>query len=146
MIGNSEYFALSFGVAKLEQSGIDGVMHQTKIELKNLAFFARHGLMKEEAALGQRFRVDVQVQLNGSLNLESDTSEETINYVELYATVKEIFEGTRFNFIESCADAIARELLKRFEKAIEVTVVVKKPSVPVDCICDYFSAEVTRCR
>ena len=121
-------------------------MDTTKIELKNLAFFARHGLMKEEATLGQRFRVDVVVRLVDNLPLESDAPEATINYVELYDVVKEIFEGTRFNFIESCADTIARELLKRFEKAVEVTVKVKKPSVPVDCICDYFAAEVTRCR
>lgn len=121
-------------------------MHDTKIELKNLAFFARHGLMKEEAALGQRFRVDVLVHLDSALKLELDRAEETINYVDLYSVVKEVFEGTRFNFIESCADAIARELLSRFSKATKVTVIVKKPSVPVDCICDYFAAEVTRCR
>jgi len=121
-------------------------MHKTKIELKNLAFFARHGLMKEEATLGQRFRVDVVVHLDSSLKLETDTAEETINYVDLYEAIKAVFEGTRFNFIETCADAIARDILARFDKATEVTVRVKKPSVPVDCICDYFAAEVTRCR
>ncbi|MFP4069758.1 MAG: dihydroneopterin aldolase [Verrucomicrobiota bacterium] len=121
-------------------------MNQTKIELRNLAFFARHGLMKEEAKLGQRFRIDVTVLLDPGLDFQSDTEEETINYVDLYETVKKIFEGTRFNFIESSADAIAREILSRFKKAMEVTVKVKKPSVPVDCICDYFAAEVTRCR
>jgi dihydroneopterin aldolase len=36
--------------------------------------------------------------------------------------------------------------LERFDKAVEVTVKVEKPAVPVDCICDYFAAEVTRCR
>ncbi|WP_269525719.1 dihydroneopterin aldolase [Coraliomargarita parva] len=121
-------------------------MNSAKIELRNLAFFARHGLMKEEAKLGQRFRVDVQVKLDPALDLQSDSEAETINYVDLYETVKQTFEGTRFNFIESCADTIARKILERFEKALEVTVKVKKPSVPVDCICDYFAAEVTRCR
>lgn len=121
-------------------------MHKTKIELKNLAFFARHGLMKEEETLGQRFRLDVRVEIDPTLDLAADDPEQTVNYVELYALVKQIFEGTRFNLIESCADAIAREVLETFSKVVEVTVVVKKPSVPVDCICDYFSAEVTRCR
>lgn len=121
-------------------------MQRTKIELKNLAFFGRHGLLPEEAKLGQRFRLDVTVQLEPDLPLETDEADATLNYVELHDVVKAVFEGTRFNFIESCADAIAREILERFEKAIEVTVTVKKPSVPVDCICDYFAAEVTRCR
>jgi len=122
-------------------------MHKATIQLKNLVFFARHGLMKEEARLGQRFRVDVSVRLDPGLDLASDRQDETIDYVDLYETVKEVFAGKRrFNFIESSADAIARSLLDRFERAVEVTVKVKKPSVPVDCICDYFAAEVTRSR
>jgi len=121
-------------------------MNRAKIELRNLAFFARHGLMKEEAKLGQRFRIDVSVCLDPNINLGADVPEETINYVRLYETVKDVFEGTRFNLIESSAAAIADALLRRFDKALEVTVKVKKPSVPVDCICDYFAAEVTRSR
>jgi dihydroneopterin aldolase len=121
-------------------------MNKTKIELKNLAFFARHGLLAEEAALGQRFRLDVVVTIDASLDLSADDPRQTLNYVELYGLVKEIFEGTRFNLIESCADAIARRILERFDKVLEAQVTVKKPSVPVDCICDYFAAEVTRCR
>ncbi|MDQ8193442.1 dihydroneopterin aldolase [Coraliomargarita sp. SDUM461004] len=121
-------------------------MQSAKIELKELVFFARHGLLEEEAVLGQRFRVDVVVTLNPSLDLSLDSPESTVNYVELYATVKEIFTQQRFNMIEAAADRIAARVLERFAKIISITVTVKKPSVPVDCICDYFAAEVTRCR
>ncbi|MFP4203981.1 MAG: dihydroneopterin aldolase [Opitutales bacterium] len=121
-------------------------MNETRIELKNLAFFARHGLMKEEVKLGQRFHVDVNVAINPELDMRADDPEQTLDYVALFEVVREIFEGTRFNLIESCADAIARGILERFAGAMEVRVAVKKPSVPVDCICDYFAAEVTRCR
>lgn len=121
-------------------------MNKTKIELKNLAFFARHGLMKEEEALGQRFRLDVCVEIDPTLDLSVDDPHITLNYVELYALVKEIFEGKRYNLIESCADAIAQGILDRFDKAMVSHVTIKKPSVPVDCICDYFATEVTRCR
>lgn len=121
-------------------------MKKTKIELKNLAFFARHGLMKEEEKLGQRFCVDVEVELDPALDFKSDDPEQTLNYVELYDRVKAIFEGTRFKLIETCAEAIADGILDGFERAHAVRVMVKKPSVPVDCICDYFAVEVTRCR
>ena len=80
-------------------------MQTTKIELKELVFFARHGFLAEEATLGQRF-----------------------------------------NLIEAAADAMAAAILERFDKVQSVTVKVKKPSVPVDCVCEYFAAEVTRCR
>jgi dihydroneopterin aldolase len=121
-------------------------MQTAKIELKELVFFARHGLLEEEASLGQRFRVDVVAELDPTLDLSQDTPESTVNYVELFDTVKEIFTEQRFNMIEAAADRIAVTILERFSKVISVTVKVKKPSVPVDCICDYFAAEVTRCR
>lgn len=121
-------------------------MQTAKIELKELVFFARHGLLEEEAALGQRFRVDVVAELDPSLDLSQDTPESTVNYVELFETVKAVFTGRRFNMIEAAADAIASTLLEQFPKVQSVTVKVKKPSVPVDCVCDYFAAEVTRCR
>ncbi|MGB0742922.1 MAG: dihydroneopterin aldolase [Opitutales bacterium] len=121
-------------------------MNKTKIELKDLALYARHGLLKEEAELGQRFKIDVSLRLLDGLEFAEDTPKCTVNYVEVYAAVKETFEGKRFNLIESAAEAIASAILERFEKVFEVAVEVKKPSVPVDCICEYFSAEVTRCR
>jgi len=121
-------------------------MKTTKIVLKELVFFARHGLLEEEAKLGQRFHLDVVVELDPSLDLATDTPESTVNYVELFETIKEIFTEQRFNMIEAAADAIAVGILDRFTKLVSVTVEVKKPSVPVDCVCDYFAAEVTRCR
>jgi len=121
-------------------------MNKTKIELKNLAFFARHGVLQEEARLGQRFKVDVLLTLVDGLQFEEDSPEQTVDYVEIYAVVKEVLEGVRFNLIERVAEVIAAEILERFGRVMEVTVNVKKPSVPVDCICDYFAVEVTRCR
>ena len=121
-------------------------MQKTKIELKELIFFARHGLLEEEAALGQRFRIDVIAELDQDLDLQEDSPESSVNYVELYEMVEATFTGRRFNMIEAAADKIASGILKRFERVLSVTVKVKKPSVPVDCVCDYFAAEVTRCR
>jgi dihydroneopterin aldolase len=121
-------------------------MQKAKIELKELVFFARHGLLEEEAVLGQRFRVDVCVDLDPTLDLSQDTTESTVNYVALFDTVKTIFTGRRFKMIEAAADTIAAAILEQFPKVQSATVKVKKPSVPVDCVCEYFAAEVTRCR
>ncbi len=121
-------------------------MKKTKIILKELAFYARHGLTEEEAKLGQRFKVDIIVELNPETTAKKDIPAETVNYVEIYEVVETIFEGERYNLIETCADSIASALIKRFSSIEQATVLVKKPSVPVDCICDYFAAEVTVCR
>ena len=58
-------------------------MNKTKIELKNLAFFARHGVLEEEAKLGQRFKVDVLLRLVDGLRFEDDSPQRTVNYVEI---------------------------------------------------------------
>ena len=121
-------------------------MNKTRIELKNLIFFARHGVLEEEARLGQRFNVDVRLILQDGLEFEADTTEQTVNYADVYTVVKEIMENKRFNLIERLAEVIAGEILRQFNKVTEVTVTIKKPSVPVECICDYFAVEVTRCR
>ena len=121
-------------------------MRKTTIQLKNVVFYARHGLLAEEAQLGQRFYVDVQVVLSPELNIAADSPEQTVNYVALYEELKRIFTGRRYNLIESCAHAVAQDLLDAFDRIIQVAVQVRKPSVPVDCVCDYFAAEVTLCR
>ena len=118
----------------------------TSLELKDLAFFARHGALAEEAKLGQRFKLDVRLKLVDDLSYEDDRIEDAVNYADVYEVVKDVFTGFRFNLLERAAEVIATEILERFEKVVEVSVNVKKPSVPVDCICEYFSAEVTRCR
>jgi dihydroneopterin aldolase len=121
-------------------------MNKTTIELKDLAFYAHHGVLEEEAKLGQRFKVDVSLRLIDGLKFTADSPECTVNYVDVYAVVKETFEGKHYKLIESAAEAIAAAILERFKKVVEARVKVKKPSVPVDCICEYFSAEVTQCR
>ena len=45
------------------RNGFISAMKTAKIVLKELVFFARHGLLEEEAKLGQRFHLDVVVEL-----------------------------------------------------------------------------------
>ena len=97
-------------------------MKTAKIVLKELVFFARHGLLEEEAKLGQRFRLDIVVELDPLLDLSLDTPDSTVNYVELYGTIKEIFTEQRFNMIEAAADAIAVSLLERCSVKISLIV------------------------
>jgi dihydroneopterin aldolase len=121
-------------------------MNQTTIELKSLEFYARHGLLPEEAALGQRFCIDLNLRLNDGLQFQSDDIAATINYALVYERVKDIFLGHRFNLLEAAAEAIVLDLLKNFPLLAEVSIKIRKPSVPVDCICEHFAVEITRCR
>ncbi len=121
-------------------------MQETQITLKELELYAYHGVLPAEAELGQRFSIDVQLNLSKGTEFPKDVVEETVNYVAVYELVEKVFTGSRYNLIEHAAQVIADAVLSNFERVEKVQVVVRKPSVPVPCICDYFSAEVTRCR
>ena len=118
----------------------------TQIELKGLEFFAYHGVLPEEAKLGQRFSLDVVLSLDSDMRFESDAVESTVNYAEVYALVEAIFTGERFNLIERAAEAISERVLADFKRVCEVKVTVRKPSAPLPGVFEYCSAEVTRCR
>ena len=122
------------------------MMKKTKVVLKGLQFYAQHGVLKEEAKLGQRFTLDVTLVLREGLDFADDQPEATVDYAEVYHAIKEVFTSNRFHLIERCAEVVASEMIARFDKVIEATVKVKKPAAPVDCICDFFAVEVTRCR
>ncbi len=121
-------------------------MNQNKIELNQLAFYAYHGVTEEEARLGQRFYLDVKLDLSGGLDFSDDAVGSTVNYAEVYEVVKGSFQGARYNLIERAAEVVADAVLQHFNKVEVVGVKVKKPSVPVDCICHDFAVEVIRCR
>lgn len=121
-------------------------MNKTSIELKDLAFYAYHGALPQEADLGQRFKVDVHLRLIDGLDFSADRPECTVNYVEIYEVVREAFLVKRYQLIEAAAESIAVALLGHFSRVQEVTIKVKKPSVPVDSICEHFAVEVNRCR
>lgn len=121
-------------------------MNKTTIELKDLAFFAYHGVLEEEAKLGQRFKLDLRLQLVDGLSFEADSTASTVNYAEVIELVRACFVEKRYQLIERAAEVVADALLKKFDKLQQVSVTVKKPSAPVDCIFEYAAVEVTRCR
>jgi dihydroneopterin aldolase len=117
-----------------------------QITLANVAYFARHGLHPEEERLGQRFYVDLTVDIDLSAVGVSDDFADTVGYDKLLAVVGEVVAGERVNLIEVLADRIARAVLARFDKITASVVTVRKPSAPVEGILDHVAVTVRRKR
>ncbi len=115
-----------------------------KIELKGMIFYGYHGVLPEEQTLGQRFVVDVVLHLDLRAAGISDDLDATVNYVEVYQSVKSVVEGTPRKLIEAVAEEIAVNILDEYD--IEaVRVKVKKPEVPIKgSILKYASVEIFR--
>ena len=58
-----------------------------KIKLQEMAFYGHHGIDSEENTLGQRFFIDVEMDLDLSGAGESDNIEDSVNYAEVFSLV-----------------------------------------------------------
>jgi len=122
------------------------VRRSDRIRLNAMLFYAHHGALAEERALGQQFEVDVEVCGDFSRHEGSDDLHWTVDYTLLYRAVSEIFSSENFHLLETCAGVVADGLLKRFDKVDEVTVRVRKPHVPMGGVLKSVEVEVTRRR
>lgn len=121
-------------------------MGRDLIRVSRIAVFGRHGLLPEEAVLGQRFYLSLEARLDLSDSGGSDDVAGTVSYADLTQVTVDIATGRRFNLIEALAESIASAILTGFPLVEEITVRVDKPSAPVPAILDGVSVEITRRR
>ncbi len=118
-------------------------MQSDRITLKNLVFYAYHGVFAAEKELGQRFEVDVDMYGDFQASARADDIDMTVNYADVYALVKEIVEEREFDLIEALAAAISAEVLASHSLS-RVTARVRKPHAPLGGPADYVECEITR--
>ncbi|HLL29094.1 MAG TPA: dihydroneopterin aldolase [Xanthobacteraceae bacterium] len=116
------------------------------IEIAGLIIFARHGVADEEAKLGQRFSLDLELDVDFAEAIKSDRLDSTVDYGEVIAIADSAFRAKRFYLIEAAAAHVANTLLAHFAGVKSVRVKVKKPSAPVAAAIDYVAAKVERKR
>jgi 7,8-dihydroneopterin aldolase/epimerase/oxygenase len=102
-----------------------------KIFLNQMEFYGYHGVFPEETKLGQRFIVDVVLETNLKEAGKTDDLTKTINYAEIYETVKEVVEGPPFKLVEAVAEKIAENILRQFSLVSICTIKLIKPNPPI---------------
>jgi 7,8-dihydroneopterin aldolase/epimerase/oxygenase len=116
------------------------------IDIKGLVLFAKHGVQEEEARLGQRFVLDISLEVEINEAVKSDRLDSTVDYGEAVAVAESAFRSKRFYLIEAAASHVAGVLLAHFPKVKLVRITVRKPSAPVPAVIDYVAATVERKR
>lgn len=117
-----------------------------KIYVNKMEFYGYHGVFPEETRLGQRFIVDLMVEVDLKRAGESDDLVFSINYGELYVLCKEIVEGKPYKLVEAVAEKIADACLTQFELALSCTVKIIKPDPPIPGHYESVAVEITRGR
>ena len=115
------------------------------IELSGLVVFGHHGYLEAERRLGQRFLVDLWVDVQGEAT-DTDRIEDTVDYRRLAALVRDVFAGPERLLLEGLAGAIADGIVERHAAVERVRVRVRKPDVVLDPPVDYAAVVVERSR
>ena len=117
-----------------------------QIIIKNLEFFAYHGVHEFEKINGQRFVFDVIVTLSNSVKCESDDINEVLSYSNVVKTIKNTVISKSYNLIETLGYKIAENLFSSFDQIDALDITVKKPEAPINEKFDYVAARIIKNR
>lgn len=117
-----------------------------RIILSGLAFYGYHGVNPEERRLGQRFGVDVELEVDLGRAGRSDDLDDTVSYALVFDLTRAIVEGPARNLIEAVAEEVAATVLAR-TNATAVTVRLTKPWAPIKgIVAGQVAVEIQRSR
>ncbi len=103
---------------------------KTVIELKNMRFFAHHGVFSQETVVGNEFMVNLHIEADLSKACKTDNIEDTINYAAVYELVKsEMQKPSRL--MENAAYRILERIKASFPQIVHLEVRMAKMNPPV---------------
>ena len=115
------------------------------IELHGIELHGHHGVLEEERRDGQRFLVDVELDLEDERAAASDAIDDAVDYRAVVACVREVSDARAYRLLEALAAALADALLVAFPVAA-VRVRVRKPDVVLDPPVDHSAVRIERRR
>lgn len=113
------------------------------IQVSGIRAYGYVGYLPEEQVLGQWFEVDLTLWLDLETAGHSDRIEDTLDYREAIAIVKQLIETAKFSLVEKLIKAIADKLLT-LEKVQQVRVKLSKPAAPIPNFGGTIALDVTR--
>ncbi len=115
------------------------------IELHGILLHGYHGVLEAERRDGQRFLVDVELDLEGEPGAQSDLIDEAVDYRSVVDLVRAVSDGGAYHLLEAFSAALADALLAEFP-VTAVRVRVRKPDVELDPPVEHASVSVERRR
>ena len=99
------------------------------VTLRNVSFFAYHGLYPEEAVHGNTFEVDLQIKYNPSKPVHDIG--ETVDYVMVYEILKTEMAKPRL-LLETLAEDVAEKISHSFPfiHSLEISIRKMQPPIP----------------
>lgn len=112
-----------------------------RIAINGMRFYAHHGCFAEERVIGTHFLVDLTMEVDTSEAERSDNIADTVNYLEVYRTVKREMERPS-NLLEHVARRVGESVRSEFPDTKNVVVKVSKLNPPLGGQMESVSVEV----
>ncbi len=103
------------------------------ILLENLRFYAYHGVASQETIVGNEYTISLRLKTDITHAMDSDEVTDTVNYAEIYQSVKSEM-GVPSKLLEHVAGRIIRRLFKDFPtvERIELKLYKRNPPMGAD--------------
>lgn len=105
-----------------------------RVSLEGLEFFAFHGYYDEEQRIGNKYGVDITVEVPLDKAGENDKLSQTMNYEDLYAIIRaEMKKPSRL--LENIGNRIIKSVFDQFPLVTAIDVTISKFNPPIGGIC-----------
>lgn len=104
------------------------------ITLEELDFYTYHGVFPEENKIGNRYTVDITIEVDINKATESDTIKDSIDYGEVYNIIKAVMT-TQAKLLEYLAGQIIEKTYQKYPQIASIEVSVAKHNPPVGGVC-----------
>ena len=104
------------------------------VSLEGMEFYAHHGYYEEERKIGNKYSVDVKMELNVDLAAKEDKLEGTVDYEQVYQLISKVM-FKEAALLEYLANLIIELLTSKFPQVKKVWVKVSKYNPPIEGLC-----------
>jgi 7,8-dihydroneopterin aldolase/epimerase/oxygenase len=105
------------------------------ISLEGLEFFSYHGFYAEEQKIGNRYSVDVNIEVDFAQAAIGDKLSETVNYENVYKVVAQVM-AQKHKLLEHIAYNIIQQIKQQYPRILAVEVSVSKFNPPIGGVCE----------
>lgn len=113
----------------------------SKIYLRNVRFYAFHGVLPQEGIVGNDYLVNLVLDYDFSSAMKTDDLQGTLNYAEVYQKVREEM-AVPSKLLEHVAGRIAHRLFSDFPEIQKLQLSITKVNPPMGADSDGAGVEV----
>ena len=100
------------------------------IHLKDLRFYAFHGVLPQEKSVGAYFILNICVKVDVERAALTDELSDTVSYADIYQIAKEEMQVTS-KLLEHVAGRICKRLYQEFSSVEAIDITIEKENAPI---------------